>query len=251
MSVFHLTSRLVQAQQASAPTQHQEDESVKAGRSAELDLINALRQQGVSSEHIFRGLRVPDNFQTRRFEIDLVVLTDEGLFTIEVKNWSGRVSLGSDGQSWIHRRRSHSDNGASVSFDEPHPNLLASLQQKTQLLRQHLLRKDACLAERHFHPRLVFVNDRVELQDSLASKLEVVSPLRYPDFLLSFQKGAGWTVANAFLPSFITGENRSYVCTQVTPVSHILTEPLSQLSSGSLSQLTSGPLSQLPNESLT
>ena len=79
MSVFHLTSRLVQAQQASTPTHHQEEESIKAGRSAEVDLISALRQHGIPSSHIFRGLRVPDEFQTRKFEIDLVVLTGKSL----------------------------------------------------------------------------------------------------------------------------------------------------------------------------
>ena len=75
MSIFSLTSRLVQAQQASAPTKHQEEGYVKAGRSAEEELTTALRHHGVFSGHIFRCLRVPDGFQTRKFEIDLVVLT--------------------------------------------------------------------------------------------------------------------------------------------------------------------------------
>ncbi|XP_022095550.1 uncharacterized protein LOC110981871 [Acanthaster planci] len=206
MSVFHLTSRLVQAQHASSPTQHQEEEGIKAGRSAEIELINALKQQGIPSSHIFRGLRVPDGFQTRKYEIDLVVLTDYGLFTVEVKNWSGKVSLGSDGKSWIHHKCTYSDKNSSVSYDEKSEDLITTLKLKTQLLRNHLLRKDVCLAEKYFHPRVVFMNKKLEIQDELVSKLEVVSSLRYQVFLQSFQKGFGWSVASAIIPSFITGQ---------------------------------------------
>ncbi|XP_038064248.1 uncharacterized protein LOC119734768 [Patiria miniata] len=206
MSVFHLTSRLVQAQQASAPTNHPEEESIKAGRTAETDLINALRQQGVPSSHIFRGLRVPDGFQTRKYEIDIVVLTDYGLFTIEVKYWSGKVSLASDGKSWIHRKCTYSDKNSSVTYDEKSDDLIAELKLKTQLLRNHLLRKDVCLAEKYFHPRVVFMNKKIEIQDELVSKLEVVSSLRYQAFLQSFEKGLGWSVASAIIPSFLTGQ---------------------------------------------
>ncbi|XP_071796940.1 uncharacterized protein [Asterias amurensis] len=206
MSVFSITSRLVQAQQASAPIKHQEEGHIKAGRSAEEDLTKALRHHGVPHAHIFRGLRVPDGFQTRKFEIDLVVITDNGLFTIEVKNWSGKVTLGSDGKSWIQHKCSYSGKDTSVSYDEKHDDLIANLKLKTQLLRNHLLRNDVCLAEKFFHPRIVLMNKKVELQDVLASKLEVVSSLRYEAFLESFEKSLGWSMASAIVPSFLTGQ---------------------------------------------
>ena len=68
-------SRLVQAQQASSPTHHIEDECVKAGRDAEKQLVELLLKRGVPSAHVFRGLRVPDGFQTRKYEIDVVAIT--------------------------------------------------------------------------------------------------------------------------------------------------------------------------------
>jgi hypothetical protein len=89
MSVFSVTSRLVQAQQASAPIKHQEEGHIKAGRSAEEDLTKALRHHGVPHAHIFRGLRVPDGFQTRKFEIDLVVIT--GRFSMNL--WENFKSI--------------------------------------------------------------------------------------------------------------------------------------------------------------
>ena len=72
-----LGSRLVQAQQASAPTHHPEDASVKAGRDAEQQLVELLMKHGIPQGYVFRGLRVPDGFQTRKYEIDVVVLSGE------------------------------------------------------------------------------------------------------------------------------------------------------------------------------
>ena len=74
--MFNLTSRLVQAREASNPASHPEDEAVRAGREAEERLLQDLVQKGgVPTTHVFRRLRVPDTFQTRRYEIDIVVLT--------------------------------------------------------------------------------------------------------------------------------------------------------------------------------
>ena len=116
------------------------------------------------------------------------------------------MTLGSDGKSWIHRKCTYSDKNASVSYDEKCDDLIADLKLKTQLLRNHLLRSDVCLAEKYFHPRVVFMNKKIEIQDVLASKLEVVSSLRYQTFLQSFEKGFGWSVASAIIPSFLTGK---------------------------------------------
>ena len=82
-------SRLVQAQQASAPTHHAEDESVKAGRQAERQLVELLQKHGIPNGYVYRGLRVPDGFQTRKYEIDVVVLSGESIhyFTINQVEW--------------------------------------------------------------------------------------------------------------------------------------------------------------------
>lgn len=74
--MFNLSSRLVQAREASNPASHLEDEMVKAGRDAEENLMRDLvHKAGFPSSYIYQGLRVPDTFQTRRHEIDVVILT--------------------------------------------------------------------------------------------------------------------------------------------------------------------------------
>ena len=140
---------------------------------------------------------------------------DYGLFTIEVKNWSGKVTLGSDGKSWIHRKCSYSDKDTSVSYDEKNDDLIANLKLKTQLLRNHLLRNGVCLTDKFFHPRIVFMNMKIELDDVLASKLEVISSLRYKAFLQSFEKGFGWSMASAIVPSFLTGKTSRLLVTMI------------------------------------
>lgn len=73
--MFELRNRLAHAKEATCPGSYSDDEQTKAGRDAERELVNCLREQGIPSNHIFCGLRVPDAFQTRKYEIDVVILT--------------------------------------------------------------------------------------------------------------------------------------------------------------------------------
>ncbi|XP_072029609.1 uncharacterized protein [Amphiura filiformis] len=200
-------NRLVQAQQASAPTHHAEDESVKAGREAEQQLVELLRKHGVPNGYVYQGLRVPDGFRTRKYEIDVVVLSEYGIYAIEVKNWSGRVAVSHDGKSWVHGKKDiNKEKDVTLHYDQVHDNVLIGIQQKAQLLRNHLLRNESCLAEKYFHPRVVFMNSNVQLCDKLKSTKEVIGQEHLLKFLESFEKGLAWSVANSMIPSFITGQ---------------------------------------------
>eukprot|EP00057_Strongylocentrotus_purpuratus_P021956 XP_011676430.1 PREDICTED: uncharacterized protein LOC105436395 isoform X1 [Strongylocentrotus purpuratus] len=208
MVMFNLTSRLVQAREACNPASHLEDEMVKAGRNAEENLMKDLvHKAGVPSSYIYQGLRVPDTFQTRRHEIDVVILTEYGIYCIEVKNWSGKISLSTDGKSWVQQRHvKDSNTKSSVTYDASHSNVLNGLKSKTQLLRNHLLRHEACLAEKFFFSRVVLVNPKTELDNSLWKENEIVTFDRYPLFLDSLKRSYTGKVASSIVPSFITGQ---------------------------------------------
>ncbi|KAK3559146.1 hypothetical protein QTP86_005022 [Hemibagrus guttatus] len=57
------------------------------------DFIQHVRRlSGVKKEDLFCNLRVPNQFQTSRQEINLIVLTGAGVYCIDVKPWRGVVS---------------------------------------------------------------------------------------------------------------------------------------------------------------
>ena len=103
--MFSITKRLEQAKQAACPREHPELEHIKAGRNAESSFVANLRlQTGMDSSSIFCGLRVPDEYQRRKRELDVVLLVNSGIFCLEVKNWSGKVKISEDGHSWVQTK---------------------------------------------------------------------------------------------------------------------------------------------------
>lgn len=134
------------------------------------------------------------------------ILTEYGIYCIEVKNWSGKISLSTDGKSWVQQRHvKDSNTKSSVTYDASHSNVLNELKSKTQLLRNHLLRHEACLAEKFFFSRVVLVNPKTELDNSLWKENEIVTFDRYPLFMDSLKRSYTGKVASSIVPSFITG----------------------------------------------
>lgn len=138
--------------------------------------------------------------------IFLVRFSDNGIFVIEVKNWAGKLSVSSDGKSWVRNKRDvDKEKDISISYDQVQDNVLTGIKQKTQLLRNHLLRNEACISEKFFHPRVVLMNSRTVISDQLASTKEVIGPDHLQAFLQSFERGIAWSFANCMIPSFLTG----------------------------------------------
>ncbi|XP_002738995.1 uncharacterized protein LOC100374335 [Saccoglossus kowalevskii] len=205
--MFGLQSRLVQAQQASSPTRYLEEEHVKAGREAEQIVFELLKTEGgIHPDDMFCRIRIPSEFHTRRYEIDIVILTAYGLFAVEIKNWSGEVNTTKDKESWVQRKRKHGDNGASVEYELQHNNAAASIQSKTQLLRNHLIRNGCCLKEKFFHHRVLFVNKNVKLHEDIASIPEVILPETMSYFVKSFQWSLLGKITSALTPSLLSGQ---------------------------------------------
>ncbi|XP_077980302.1 uncharacterized protein LOC144435588 [Glandiceps talaboti] len=206
--MFGLNSRLVQAEQVSNPPAHPEDEQMKASRNAENTLVERLKTEGqVPASDLFCRLRIPDAFHTRRHEIDIVVLTAYGIFTIEVKNWSGEVKLSKKGDHWLQRKHVyHGDNGTSVEYDTQHGNAMDTIIAKTQLLRSQLIKNGCCLKDKYFHPRVVFMNQRVKLNEKIAGIPEVILPETLSYFVKSFQWSLLGKMTSSIIPAIISGQ---------------------------------------------
>lgn len=205
--MFEITKRLEQASQAANPTEHLEEEHVKAGRNAEISFASSLRlKSGLDNSSVFCCLRIPDRYQARRREIDVVVVNGCGIFCIEVKCWSGSVTCSDDKSKWIQARtRQVSTNSFATSHIE-HENSVTETQTKALLLRDHLSRKDVYVAEKLFHSKVVFTNANVELDDTIANDPAVVKPSEHDKFVQSFSRGYLESLQEAIVPSWISGK---------------------------------------------
>lgn len=205
--MFSITKRLEQAKQASCPKEHQELEHIKAGRNAETSFVaNLRRQSGIDASSIFCGLRVPDEYQRRRREIDVVLLVNSGIFCLEVKNWSGNVKISEDGHSWIqNKNRKMSDNSFVANFVE-HENGSIAVKQKALLLKDHFSRKGVFVYEKQLKYFVIFVNKNCELDSKIREDPTVVTPEKTEDFIKSFKKGYIEALHEAITPSLISGQ---------------------------------------------
>ncbi|XP_070581028.1 uncharacterized protein [Ptychodera flava] len=206
--MFGFSNRLLHAQKASNPQTHTEDEQVKAGREAESTLVEKLKTEGqVPESDIFCKLRIPDSFQTRRHEIDVVILTAYGIYVVEVKNWSGEVKPNKKGDAWIQKKRIHNgENGSSVDYDTQHGNAVDCIKAKANLLRNHLMKNGCCIKEKLFHPRVVFMNSHVKLDEQISSIPEVILPQALPFFIQYFQWSLLGKMTSSIVPAIISGQ---------------------------------------------
>lgn len=205
--MFEITKRLEQASQAANPQEHLEEEHVKAGRNAETSFASSLRlKSGLDNSSVFCCLRIPDRYQARKREIDVVVVNADGIFCIEVKCWSGCVVSSDDKSKWIQTRtRQVTTNSYATSHIE-HENSLIETQSKACLLRDHLNRKEVYVAENLFHSRVVFTNANVELDDTISNNPAVVKPSEHDKFVQTFSRGYLESLQRAIVPSWISGK---------------------------------------------
>lgn len=205
--MFEITKRLEQASQAANPQEHLEEEHVKAGRNAETSFASSLRlKSGLDNSSVFCCLRIPDRYQARKREIDVVVVSADGIFCIEVKCWSGSVVSSDDKSKWIQTRtRQVTTNSYATSHIE-HENSLTETQSKACLLRDHLNRKEVYVAENLFHSRVVFTNANVELDDTISNNPAVVKPSEHDKFVQTFSRGYLESLQHAIVPSWISGK---------------------------------------------
>jgi len=205
--MFEVAKRLKQASQAANPQEHLEEEHVKAGRNAEIAFATSLREKsGLDSSSVFCCLRVPDRYQARKREIDVVVVNSDGIFCIEVKCWSGSVACSDDKSKWIQTKtRQISTNSFTTSHIE-HENISAETKSKANLLRDHISRQEIYIPQNLYHSKVVFTNPNVQLDETILNDPAVVRPKEHDKFVESFSRGYLASFQEAMVPSWISGK---------------------------------------------
>lgn len=150
---------------------------VWAGRSAELSLQARLgKHQSTRFGEIFGGKRVPQRVGARqggRFEIDLIVITPRRLHVIEVKNWSGRLSL--EGQAWVHER--------CCDERKVFSNLAIYNQGKADALQRYLASQGAEVPAERMVQTVVFTNRRLQMDRWIEEHPGVVTARQFERYL--------------------------------------------------------------------
>ena len=200
-----ITNRLVQVQQAACPPTHKDDQQKIAGRQGEERVVELLRSVGgVSSSDLFRALRVPDEFQTRRHEMDIVVINGYGIYCIEVKNWGGKVSPCKDSDFWQQSKVTNFEQSFSKQMQFPNP--IKEIEKKSSVLRNHLMRAGICLHERKFFCRVILTNENSDIHEDITNEEHVITHKKLMAFVASFNRTLTEVVTDPLIPYFIRGQ---------------------------------------------
>nr|XP_040032927.1 uncharacterized protein si:zfos-911d5.4 isoform X2 [Gasterosteus aculeatus aculeatus] len=143
------------------------------------DFVQHVRKlTGIRKEDVYSNLRIRDQFQAAKNEIDMVILTGQGIFCVDVKPWRGTVSA-----------RTHNWH----------------VQTKTANLRGHLKRSGVSVRQSLFFPRVIFLSPDCQLDEELRKRRELISHGQTDDFLRSFREGYMAWISDALTPSWLSG----------------------------------------------
>nr|XP_046233456.1 uncharacterized protein si:zfos-911d5.4 isoform X2 [Scatophagus argus] len=167
------------------------------------DFLQHVRKlTGLRKDDIYCNLRVPDQFQTTKDDINIVILTGQGIFCIDVKPWRGTVSA--HNQSW-HVQVKEEDQSFTNTCIEQTEDPLKAIMTKTANLCGHLKRSGVCVRQSLFFPRVIFLSPDCELDEELRKRRELVSHSQIDDFLRSFREGYMAWISDALTPSWLSG----------------------------------------------
>lgn len=164
--------------------------------------LRVRKVTGLKKDDVFCNLRVPEQVQVAKDDINIVLLTGHGVFCIDVKIWRGKVSV--QNQNWLIQVREEDHNITNTSIqqtDDP----LKTITSKATALCRYLKRSGVSIREKLFFPRVVFLSPDCELDSDLLDRPELVSHSQIQDFLRSFAEGyVGW-ISDALTPSWLSG----------------------------------------------
>lgn len=155
---------------------HAPDDIHRAGDLAEQRLSKLCRAAGKANGwHVFESVRIPDEEQGGKREIDLVILGGHTLLVIEQKHWSGSFAI-NDEEEFIQER----NNGTSHN----HSTVAKRIERKARMLAEMIniadLKVEVLLA--FTHPKLEWPKNvnrlRSEVLDErgMIDRLERVNP---------------------------------------------------------------------------
>ena len=177
----------------------EEPPDVTGGRDGELLLgrlvASSYRFKGA---HLLAGRRIPSKRQGRRREIDLIVCTPAAIHLIEVKNWSGQLSV-RDGR-WRQTRR-----GGEVV---DHGDLIEENRLKRDAVVEYLNDRGLGLDDRfvrdHIVTQVVLTNPRLELDPATEARPDVISRRELDEYLgRQGPKGLAERAASSLIEFFL------------------------------------------------
>ncbi|XP_043087192.1 uncharacterized protein si:zfos-911d5.4 [Puntigrus tetrazona] len=162
-------------------------------------LQHVRRVSGLKQQDVFYNLRVPNQSQSDRDEINLLLLTGHGVFCIDVKTWAGSVSVSSEVQV-----RAEQQNFSSVSVQQL-PDALQDITVKTSNLHSLLKRCGLTLRPGLFIPRVLLLSADCVLTEDLLQTEQLLTCADVEPFLRSLREGYVSWLSDAFTPSWISG----------------------------------------------
>lgn len=186
---------------------------------------------GLRKEDVFYNLRVPNQFQTAREEINLVILTGAGVYCIDVKTWTGAVSP--QGQNtWHLQVKEEEPNFTNTSIQQV-PDPLQAITRKTFDLGSYMKQCGVNIRHSLFLPRILFLSPHCTLDDELRKRKELVPHSDLQAFLCSLREGYMAWITDALTPSWISGHlSFRQLGAARAVLGHMGTWDLVQLSSG-------------------
>ncbi|XP_049615461.1 uncharacterized protein si:zfos-911d5.4 isoform X1 [Syngnathus scovelli] len=167
------------------------------------DFLQHVRKlTGLRKENIYCNLRIPDNFQDVKDNIDIVIVTSQGIFCVDVKPWRGLVSA--HDQKW-HVQVKEKDHNFSNTCIEQFEDPLKAITAKTTHLCGHLRQSGVPVHQSLFFPMVVFPSPECELAEGLRERRELVSHDQVDRFLRSFREDYVAWMLDALTPSWLSG----------------------------------------------
>nr|XP_020505666.2 uncharacterized protein LOC109996068 [Labrus bergylta] len=157
---------------------------------------------GLRKEDVYCNLRSPDQLKTTRDDINIVILTGQGIFCIDVKPWRGTVST--QNQNWQVKVKEEDQNFTNTCIEQTEDPLKA-IMTKTANLCGHLKRSGVSVRQSLFFPRVIFLSPDCELDEELTKRRELVSHSQIDNFLRSFREGYVAWISDALTPSWLSG----------------------------------------------
>lgn len=157
---------------------------------------------GLRKEDVYANLRIPDQSQVAKDDINVVILTGQGIFCIDVKPWRGTVST--QNQKWQIQVKEEDQNFTNTCIEQTEDPLKA-LTTKMNQLCHHLKRSGVSVRQNLFFPRVIFLSPDCELDEELRKRRELVTYSQIDDFLRSFREGYMAWISDAVTPSWLSG----------------------------------------------
>ena len=163
--------RLREWQHLRATPAYPELDHVRAGSNSERSLHHLLAfHESTRQGDIYRGKRVPrdaGDARAGRYEIDLVLITPRQIRAIEVKGWSGSLTL--QGKDWVQTRR-----GAGGVIN--HGDVLSRQSHKLEALRRHLGLHGIDVDGRRLQSAVVLENNHLNVDPAVRELPNVMVP---------------------------------------------------------------------------